>query len=74
MNRHKPIAWRYCCLALLIIFITILLGPTSRAYAQTEVKILNSTIDGGGGASTGGDFRLRGTIATPDAGPRQGGP
>lgn len=33
-----------------------------------DFEIVSSTIDGGGGSSTGGDFEMSGTIGQPDAG------
>lgn len=41
--------------------------------AQAQFSIPWSTIDGGGGTSTGGSFVLKGTIGQPDAGKSAGG-
>lgn len=41
--------------------------------AQAQFSIPWSTVDGGGGTSTGGTFILRGTIGQPDAGKSAGG-
>ena len=42
-------------------------------YAQSsggDFEIVNSTVDNGGGTSTGGDFSLTGTIGQPEANPQ----
>ena len=41
--------------------------------APADYEISWSTIDGGGGRSTGGDYALVGTIGQPDAGQMSGG-
>ena len=41
--------------------------------ASAQFNIDSFTIDGGGGASGGGDFTLNGTIGQPDAGTMSGG-
>ena len=49
-----------------------LLAAASVAFGQSsggEFEILFSTINGGGGLSTGGEFSLSDTIGQPDAGP-----
>jgi len=38
-----------------------------------DYKIVRSTIDGGGGRSAGGQYKLSGTIGQPDAGYSEGG-
>ncbi len=43
------------------------------ANAQSRYALDWFTVDGGGGASTGGDFTLNGTIGQPDAGTMSGG-
>ena len=48
------------------------LAPTAGAHAG-GFELVSSTIDGGGGTSTGGDFSLTGTIGQPDAGASTGG-
>ena len=45
----------------------ILMGLPVRSFAQTYA-ITWSTIDGGGGTSTGGVYSVSGTIGQPDAG------
>lgn len=56
-------------------FITIGVGAlglvAGSAHAQPEISW--STIDGGGGISSGGSFELRGTIGQPDAARRAAG-
>jgi len=42
-------------------------------YAQAQYSIDWSTVDGGGGASTGGVYTVTGTIGQPDAGTLTGG-
>ncbi|MCB9913327.1 MAG: hypothetical protein H6827_10045 [Planctomycetes bacterium] len=42
-----------------------------QAFAQYSIEW--STIDGGGGTSTGGDYSLSGTVGQPDAGEMSGG-
>ena len=51
------------------------LAVISSALGQTggDYEISWSTIDGGGGRSTGGDFALIGTIGQPDAAEMAGG-
>jgi hypothetical protein len=39
------------------------------SFASAQYAIAWSTIDGGGGTSTGGVYSVRGTIGQPDAGP-----
>ena len=54
-----------------IILITILLFP-GISFAQSY-SIDWSTVDGGGGTSTGGVYSVSGTIGQPDAGKMTGG-
>ncbi len=54
---------------LLIIF--TIAGAARAARAQLSIDWY--TIDGGGGASSGGTFALTGTIGQPDAGTQSGG-
>ncbi len=42
-------------------------------HAQTNYSIKWSTVDGGGGTSTGGLYQVSGTIGQPDAGTLRGG-
>lgn len=58
---------RRFCRALLAMTV---LCTTGFAAAQSLTR---STVDGGGGASSGGEFRLRGTIGQPDAASASGG-
>jgi hypothetical protein len=62
----KPVA--LCALALLTTFGLQL----STAHGQ-QYSIDSSTIDGGGGTSTGGVYTVSGTIGQPDAGMMSGG-
>jgi len=50
----------------------LLLSVSTSAYAQ-NYAIDWWTVDGGGGASTGGVFAVSGTIGQPDAGAMSGG-
>ena len=43
------------------------------SFAQGQFTLDWSTIDGGGGTSTGGVYTVRGTIGQPDAGAMSGG-
>ena len=52
--------------------ILVLVWSTVAAHAQQH-SIDWSTVDGGGGTSTGGIFTVSGTIAQPDAGQMSGG-
>ena len=51
--------------------LALLAGWTSAAHAQFSIPW--STVDGGGGRSTGGAFSITGTIGQPDAGSSSGG-
>jgi hypothetical protein len=51
----------------------ILLVVSAAATAHGEYEIVWSTIDGGGGQSSGGPYVLTGTIGQPDAGYSEGG-
>jgi hypothetical protein len=55
-----------------IIFVLAVLGSAlSLAQSQGgDFEITKSTIDNGGGTSTGGEFSLIGTIGQPDANPQ----
>lgn len=55
-----------------IVCAALLMG-TSNVYAQNSFTMLKATIDGGGGSSIGGEFRLGATIGQPDAGQMKGG-
>ena len=52
---------------------TSLLATASCLCAQAQYSIDWSTIDGGGGTSTGGVYTVSGTIGQPDAGTASGG-
>jgi hypothetical protein len=59
-----------------LIFIAALLllgGPLGAAASQVDYALDWWTLDGGGGASAGGDFDLTGSIGQPEAGYMQGG-
>jgi hypothetical protein len=51
--------------------ILVALGFCASAFAQYSIDW--STVDGGGGASTGGVYTISGTIGQPDAGRMSGG-
>ena len=54
-----------------LLLIIAVLMPT--AFASAEYSIPWYTIDGGGGASSGGPYQVTGTIGQPDAGYHDGG-
>ncbi len=60
---------------MILVIVSCVFVSLPAALAQSGGPyILNwSTIDGGGGVSSGGSFTLRGTIAQPDAGNLAGG-
>lgn len=55
--------------------LALLAAPTAWVYAQVggNFDLSWSTIDGGGGTSTGSTFNLKDTIGQPDAGAQSGG-
>ena len=53
------------------ILVSALAATTLAAMAQYSIHW--STVDGGGGTSTGGTYSVRGTIGQPDAGPTMAG-
>lgn len=66
--RSKSNSWRGMSAALLLSVSLGVIAPTARTQSSGgDFEITRSTIDGGGGSSTGGDFLLSGTIAQPDA-------
>ncbi|MCP4708923.1 MAG: hypothetical protein GY869_09885 [Planctomycetes bacterium] len=56
-----------------VLFVFLLVLFTFNATANAQYEITWSTIDGGGGRSTGGTYTLEGTIGQPDAGLLSGG-
>ena len=56
-----------------ILFFLLVACLTLSNTAQAQYQITWSTIDGGGGRSTGGAYVLEGTIGQPDAGLMSGG-
>jgi len=54
--------------ALVLVFTGVALAQSGNGFDLTW-----STVDGGGGTSTGGVFSLQGTIGQPDAGTLVGG-
>lgn len=70
MNRRRIASRGRWALALA----TVLLGATAvLAQWGGGYDLTWNTFDGGGGASTGGAFTLRGTAGQPDAGTLSGG-
>ena len=55
------------------LMIPALLALVASTAAAADFTIVQYTIDGGGGTSTGGGFSLQGTIGQPDAGYLTGG-
>ena len=68
MRYSKRITSMLACLALLALVVPAL-AQSGGGYDLTW-----STIDGGGGASTGGDYSLAGTVGQPEPGTLAGGP
>ena len=64
-NNHEPIDQNH---GVRIILTGIILTLLSLGTASAQYSILWSTIDGGGGTSTGGVYSVSGTIGQPDAG------
>jgi hypothetical protein len=62
---------RFSTLVLKLPLLAALLAPL--ALSAADYSITSFTIDGGGGASTGGQFSLTGTIGQPEAGVLSGG-
>jgi hypothetical protein len=63
---------RLFSMALIVAALSLAAAPR---HASGPFGLKWSTIDGGGGTSTGGVFRVRATIGQPDAGPvASGGP
>ncbi|MGA2680006.1 MAG: hypothetical protein ABSF37_12015 [Sedimentisphaerales bacterium] len=54
-------------------FILILSTPVFASVAFADYQIVWSTIDGGGGTSSGGQYKITGTIGQPDAGYSESG-
>ncbi len=73
-NRMLSIIRKFGTAALIMVICVVLL-PDERALAMTggQYNLSRSTIDGGGGTSSGGAYVLNGTIAQPDAGWMAGG-
>ncbi|MCX6026041.1 MAG: hypothetical protein NTY23_07275 [Chloroflexi bacterium] len=67
MRYARRITPMFACLALLALVVPAL------AQSGGGYELTWSTIDGGGGASTGGDYSLAGTIGQPDAGQMSSG-
>ena len=53
---------------------TTVMTATSVLPAFGQFEITRSTVDGGGGSSTGGTVEMQGTVGQPDAGLQTGGP
>jgi hypothetical protein len=61
---------------IIVLGVLMVLGATTvlvSAQTSGDVDLSWSTVDGGGGASAGGAFRLVGTAGQPDAGTMSGG-
>ncbi len=52
----------------LFVFLALVSTTSSAGLVGGPFHITNSTVDGGGGRSTGGQFIVTGTIGQPDAG------
>lgn len=72
--KDPPVKGRFPCNQMKTVFITLALGLTTFAASSQNYSLTWTTIDGGGGTSTGGVFSVQGTIGQPDAGgPLTGG-
>jgi hypothetical protein len=69
MNRHNYYQPTHQNHGVRMILTCILLALLFSAPAVAQYAINWHTIDGGGGTSTGGVYRVSGTIGQPDAGP-----
>jgi hypothetical protein len=56
-----------------VLWVVCLLASITLAQSGERYSIVWSTIDGGGGQSTGGQYVLTGTLCQPDASYSQGG-
>ena len=66
MVRFQPSS-RQLCFALLFIGFLTVSGVISAQSSGGDFVMTKSTIDNGGGVSSGGEFSLTGTIGQPDA-------
>ncbi len=57
----------------MLLVICLILSVCSYAQTGDDYILTWSTIDGGGGVSSGGQYIIRGTIGQPDAGVMAGG-
>jgi len=63
----------YLALLLLLPLLLVLSGAVALAQVDGGYDLSWSTVDGGGGVSSGGGYTLSGTIGQPDAGALAGG-
>lgn len=68
--RARPAGWHPQHWRLLARLLSLLAGV---AAAHAQLAVPWHTVDGGGGTSTGGVFRVSGSIGQPDAGPSMSG-
>lgn len=50
------------------LILSFVLGLSVVGTSWSQVEVSSSTVDGGGGVSSGGAFELSGTVGQPDAG------
>jgi hypothetical protein len=58
---------------LTLLIFAVLAGPLAMAQTSEVFDLSWSTIDAGGGTSSGGEFEVSGTIGQPDVGMASGG-
>ena len=69
MKKHKAIG----TIARLAVLIILLVSVSAMGQTGGQYELVWSTIDGGGGTSSGGPYTLTGTIGQPDAAYSAGG-
>lgn len=56
-----------------LMLLALLACSSAAVFAGVDYSIPRWTVDGGGGAASGGMFELRGTVGQPDVGSASGG-
>ena len=64
---------KYYCYIYLISVIFVMLAPVAHAQSGGDYELTWATVDGGGGAMTGGAYSLVSSIAQPEPGATQNG-
>lgn len=73
MTLSKPRTYALVTVLVVAAVLTISLARVASAAPNGGYEVFWYTVDGGGGTSSGGGYRLDGTIGQPDAGSQQGG-